>query len=201
MFHEEVQKEISRRQNLEKKKKERTVIDLIGDSLPTNLPEMAAQQKTTPETFDISVDPPDMQVEEPEDTQAPMQTVEVETRRVKRRARRSMEVDKPVPVVIAKVIEDEDTHAPMQTDEVKTQRVKRRVRRSMDVDRPDDETTGAKRPPPESVDERMKKAARGDEIINNFPDYLKNSGWTVPMIKHQFIMHGVDFEPNATKKI
>ena len=112
-----------------------------------------------------------------------------------------MEVDRPVHVQIAKVIEDEDTHAPMQTDEVKTQRVKRRVRRSMDVDRPDDETTGAKRPPPESVNERMKKAARGDEIINNFPDYLKNRGWSVPMIKHQFIMHGVDFEPNATKKI
>ena len=72
VFHEEVQKEISRRQNLEKKKKERTVIDLIGDSLTTNLPEMAAQQKTTPETFDISVDPPDMQVEEPKDTKAPL---------------------------------------------------------------------------------------------------------------------------------
>ena len=99
-----------------------------------------------------------------------------------------MEVDKPVQTVEVKRSMDVEA-AP--------QRVRRRAKRSMDVDEP----TGTKRPPPESVAEIKQKAARGDVIINNFPDYLKNSGWTVPMIKHQFIMHDVPFEPDATKKI
>jgi len=125
---------------------------------------MAAQQATATEFFDISMDPPSVVVEEP---------MEVEV----------------------------ETPAPMQTVEVKTQRVRRKVKRSMEVDRlDDDETAGTKRPPPESVEERMRKAARGDEIINNFHIYLKNSGWTVPMIKHQLIMHGVEFDPDATRK-
>ena len=82
MFHEQVQKEIGRRRDLEKEKEQRTTANLReGLGFPTTLPEMVAQQATATDFFDISMDPPSVVVEEPmeveAETPAPMQTVEV----------------------------------------------------------------------------------------------------------------------------
>ena len=71
---------------MEENRQRRTAADLRG-KIPTTLPEMAAQQATTTEFFDISMDPPSVVVEEPMEvvveTPAPMHTVEVKTRRVR----------------------------------------------------------------------------------------------------------------------
>ena len=57
MFHEQVQKEIGRRQIMEENRQQRTTAYLRGN-IPTTLPEMAAQQRieqsNEPEFFDIS---------------------------------------------------------------------------------------------------------------------------------------------------
>ena len=44
IFHDEVQKEIGRRQTMEENRQQRTAADLRGN-IPTTLPEMAAQQR------------------------------------------------------------------------------------------------------------------------------------------------------------
>ena len=59
IFHEEVQKEISRRQTMEQNRQQRTSEELRG-GIPTNLPEMSAQQRVeetkAPEAFNIASD-------------------------------------------------------------------------------------------------------------------------------------------------
>ena len=49
MFHNEVQKEIGRRQTMEEHRQQRTAADLRSGGLPSNIPEMSAQQATAPE--------------------------------------------------------------------------------------------------------------------------------------------------------
>ena len=60
IFHDEVQKEIGRRQTMEENRQQRTAADLRGN-IPTTLPEMAAQQRVEqsnePEFFDIATEP------------------------------------------------------------------------------------------------------------------------------------------------
>ena len=56
IFHDEVQKEIGRRQTMEENRQQRTAADLRGN-IPTTLPEMAAQQRVEPEFSDIASEP------------------------------------------------------------------------------------------------------------------------------------------------
>ena len=61
IFHEEVQKEIGRRRTVKQNQQERTTADLRSGGLPSNIPEMSAQQatapeKTPPEVFNIASD-------------------------------------------------------------------------------------------------------------------------------------------------
>ena len=66
IFHDEVQKEIGRRQTMEENRQQRTAADLRGN-IPTTLPEMAAQQRVEPDFFDIS-----------DDNEVPTQVMEVD---------------------------------------------------------------------------------------------------------------------------
>ena len=144
LFHEEVQKEILRRETMEQDRKNRTLIDLQGN-IPTNLPEMAAQQRV--QTFDISAEPPDMQVDEL--TNAPTQTAEdmnVDTR-VKLKARRSIPPPQAAP-----------PEAPPPI-----------IGRTVDMDA---EPVSKKRQT-ESREERIRKAAKGTEVITSLSDTMK----------------------------
>ena len=86
IFHEEVQKEIGRRRTVKQNQQERTTADLRSGGLPSNIPEMSAQQatapeKTPPEVFNIASD--DEAPTQPMDTEASKTTrknVETNTR-------------------------------------------------------------------------------------------------------------------------
>ena len=86
IFHEEVQKEIGRRLTVKRNQQERTTADLRSGGLPSNIPEMSAQQatapeKTPPEVFNIASD--DEAPAQPMDTEASKTTrknVETDTR-------------------------------------------------------------------------------------------------------------------------
>ena len=72
IFHEEVQKEIGRRRTVKRNQQERTAANLRSGGLPSNIPEMSAQQatapeKTPPEVFNIA-----------SDDEAPAQSMETE---------------------------------------------------------------------------------------------------------------------------
>ena len=163
MFHEEVQKEISRRQNLEKKKKERTVIDLIGDSLPTTLPEMAAQQRVEqsnePDFFDIASDnelpTQPMTVDTPDQVPEPIQPLEVEREKV-------TQIPVQIPQIPKRVKTSNAPYFVYKTFESKTDAL-------MDV-----EPTSHKRALEESKAERIKKAIdeRAQQLKNDLPKML-----------------------------
>ena len=55
IVHNEIQKEIARRQVLEKEKEQRTAAGLRG-TIPTTLPEMSGAAATRPEFFDIATE-------------------------------------------------------------------------------------------------------------------------------------------------
>jgi len=60
------------------------------------------------------------------------------------------------------------------------------------------ETAGGKRAS-ETENDRIKKAARGNAVVSNFMEIVNEPEVTVPMIKQQFIMQGIDFKPRATR--
>lgn len=177
IFHNEVKKEIERRQTMEQNRRDKTAADLRSGGFPTNLPEMGAQ---------MQVDP----VEEP--IAAPTSPAAAATRisiggssnlpsKTRQRLQQlpevqPMEVDKP----IAPSIENEDEF--------------------MNVA----ETAGGKRKASESETDtaRINKAARGNEIVKNF-NVLVQSKYpriTVPAIKQQLIMRDISFPPETKKK-
>ena len=61
------------------------------------------------------------------------------------------------------------------------------------------ETAGKKRAS-ETENDRIKKAARGNAVVSNFMEIVNEPQVTVPMIKQQFIMQGIDFRPKATRE-
>jgi len=81
------------------------------------------------------------------------------------------------------------------------------VAQDMNVDTPDvpdefmnvAETAGGKRAS-ETENDRIKKAARGNAVVSNFMEIVNEPRVTVPMIKQQFIMQGIDFRPKATRE-
>ena len=81
------------------------------------------------------------------------------------------------------------------------------VAQDMNVDTPDvpdefmnvAETAGGKRAS-ETENDRIKKAARGNAVVSNFMEIVNEPQVTVPMIKQQFIMQGIDFRPKATRE-
>ena len=81
IFHDEVQKEIGRRQTMEENRQQRTAAGLRG-TIPTSLPEMSGAAATRPEFFDIATETTspayqDMTVDEeepPPEPEEPQQT-------------------------------------------------------------------------------------------------------------------------------
>ena len=63
------------------------------------------------------------------------------------------------------------------------------------------ETTGRKRDVPGGVSKSswIKRATLGSEVVSNFMEIVDSTNVTIPMIKQQLIMHGVEFNANATK--
>ena len=205
MFHEEVQKEIGRRQTMEQDRRNRTAEDLRGPRLPTNLPEQAAQQRVapqiynigTPQTFDtgasddlmyyspmshlsrtqaapILPSPQAAPPEEPSD-------MNVDSR-VRLRARRSIPQAAPQAAPSPKAAPPEGLPATVaQTIE-------------MDI-----EPVSTKRPT-ESREERIRKAAKGTEVISDLRDTMKNKSLTNAMIQQQLIMHNIPFDANARRQ-
>ena len=64
----------------------------------------------------------------------------------------------------------------------------------------DVEAVSTKRPT-ESREERIRKAARGTEVISDLADTMKSTRLTNAMVQQQLIMHNVDFDPNASRKV
>ena len=182
IFHEEVQKEIERRQTMEQDRRNRTLIDLQG-GLPTNLPEMAAQQRVAPQTFDISS--PTMQIDEP--TDAPMQAAPPEA--APPQAAVDMNVDTRVKLKARRSIPPPQAAPPEAPPPI--------IAQTIDMDA---EPVSTKRQT-ESREERIRKAAKGTEVISNLSDTMKNKSLTNNMIKQQLIMHNIPFEPDATRDV
>ena len=172
IFHDEVQKEIERRQTMEQERRRRTMVDLQGPQIPTSIPEMAAQQAAGPQTFDISVDPPDIQVDKPEDTQAPTQAIE--DTRVKLRARRSIPPPAPQPPSPPS-LPSSGSNQPPQPAPPPPQEPPPQV---MDV-----EAVSTKRETEESREERVRKAKKGTEVISDLRDTMKSTHLTNAMVK------------------
>ena len=160
---------------MEQDRRNRTLIDLQGN-IPTNFPEMAAQQRVAPtQTFDIGSsddlmylspmsrishtpqllpsesNQPPPQAAPPEATQS--QVMNVDTR-VKLKARRSM----PPPLAAPP---EATPHPEIVVQPIDIQRI------LMDV-----EEVSTKRPS-ESREERIRKAAKGTKVITDLIDTMK----------------------------
>ena len=52
----------------------------------------------------------------------------------------------------------------------------------------------------ESKEERIKKAGKGTEVIQNISELFNRSQLTKPMMQQQMIMHGIDFKPKEDRE-
>ena len=209
IYHEEVQKEIGRRKTLEKDRETKTTDDL-GGVIPTTLPEMSATMRTSPESATPVI--PTTPTAVPEVFTFASSSTDKTAPRVKRpvRAKSNKQVEPTETLPKSKTVNKPEVFniASDSDDKTPTQQTRRLVRakQRMQVDTAnvipaktmDTDTEGVKRGA-ESTDERIKKAARGNQVVSNFPALLDDKRITVPMIQQQMIMHNVDFDPAATK--
>ena len=176
IFHEEVQKEIERRQKLEQDRRQRTMVDLQGPQIPTNLPQMSAQHTVaisatpSPPPLPPTPPPPPPPVALP---QPPPPTPPPPP---------------PPPTPPPPPPPPPPVALPAPPPPVAQSQ-------SMDV-----EAHSTKRQT-ESREERIRKAAKGTEVIADLPDAMKSTRLTNAMVKQQLIMHNVDFDPNASRQV
>ena len=178
IVHNEIQKEIARRQVLEKEKEEKTAADLRG-TIPTSLPEMSGAAATRPEFFDIATEttspayrdttvdeeePPPEPEEPPPEPEEPQQT----RRRVRVRVKQGTQ-----PMTV-----DDEVMEPAQT-------------------------TGEKRQLEavyENKQTKIRKAKLGTLLIRDFPKLINDPRMTINAIKQQLIMYDVAFEQDTRTK-
>ena len=144
------------------------MVDLQGPQIPTNLPEMSAQQ-----TVAISTAPPPPP---PPTTPPPPVALTAPPPPVAPAPPPPVALPPPPPVAPA----PPSPVAQSQIMDVEAQSTKHQT---------------------ESREERIRKAAKGTEVIADLPDAMKSTRLTNAMVKQQLIMHSVDFDPDASRKV